>query len=212
VAYADFSPLQGRRVFLCPDPDKAGRQARDELLLRLRGVASEVWLIDTDDMPEGWDIADAVEDDGWDGARLDHWLNEPIAGVARLHKHDYGDEPVRAGLIAPDATVPGMLALVPSRAPPRKQTRTSPKVKNWDLADWREKLILSTNKKDGKQTPPCRSSTPRSGKGCSRGTSSGNASRRRARRRGVTSRSSGPITTTPSSPAGTTAPGCTSPG
>jgi predicted P-loop ATPase len=153
VAYADFSPLQGRRVFLCPDPDKAGRQARDELLLRLRGVASEVWLIDTDDMPEGWDIADAVEDDGWDGARLDHWLNEPIAGVARLHKHDYGDEPVRAGLIAPDATVPGMLALVPSRAPPRKQTRTSPKVKNWDLADWREKLILSTNKKDGKQTP-----------------------------------------------------------
>ena len=59
---ADWSPLTGRRVFLWPDADQPGRQAMDRLTqLLLRLPVDRVQLVTPPaDVPEGWDLADAI--------------------------------------------------------------------------------------------------------------------------------------------------------
>jgi len=57
----DWSPIQGRRCILWPDADDAGITAMDGLAqLLLAAGASEVSIVTPpDDVPQGWDLADA---------------------------------------------------------------------------------------------------------------------------------------------------------
>lgn len=65
---SDWRPLAGRRVILCPDADSAGRRYVRDVARILAGLdpRPEVRLLDlsrrVDDLPEGGDIADVVED------------------------------------------------------------------------------------------------------------------------------------------------------
>jgi putative DNA primase/helicase len=78
VARADWRALYGRRVTLWPDADDSGREAAQRLAALLHGHAAEVRVIDTADMPKGWDIADAVAD-GWDRAKIIAWAKPRVS-------------------------------------------------------------------------------------------------------------------------------------
>lgn len=87
IGYVDWRPLRGRDVVLWPDADTAGREAMlgwlDHSGLLHRGVAQHAHavgarslrMVDTDGMPKGWDIADALdpEGDGWSPRQLAAW-------------------------------------------------------------------------------------------------------------------------------------------
>lgn len=142
--YADLSSLQDRVVIIWPDGDQAGRDATADILKGLRGIAREVWVINVSDYPEKWDAANALEDDGWDTARLEGWLRESVAGEPRMRAHEYGDEAKRAGLLAPQP--PPDAAEPPMRPPPREHSDISATAKHWSVASWRSKLIISAGK------------------------------------------------------------------
>ena len=56
-----LSLLKGRRVVLWPDSDDVGRAHMHLVAERLRGIAASVsWLEPPDDVPKGWDAADAL--------------------------------------------------------------------------------------------------------------------------------------------------------
>lgn len=81
IRYVDFSPLAGRKVILWRDADVPGYQttygwfdANGELnsglvqILQEAGVAGIMCVEPPDGSPDGWDIADAIDVDGWDNA------------------------------------------------------------------------------------------------------------------------------------------------
>lgn len=61
---ADWSPLRGRSVTLWPDNDDVGRSAVARIAVRLMVIGCSIKVINPpDDLPQGWDIADATD---WD--------------------------------------------------------------------------------------------------------------------------------------------------
>lgn len=85
VPKTDWRPLEGRNVVLWPDADPAGRKAmlgwRNDAgryvpglaQLAMRAGAKSIRMIDTEGMPDGWDIADALERDNWTPRQLSAW-------------------------------------------------------------------------------------------------------------------------------------------
>lgn len=71
----DWKPVAGQKVLIWPDADKPGWEACEKLAALLsdpKGLACQVRVVDTNRMPEGWDVADA-EADGWDTLKLIEW-------------------------------------------------------------------------------------------------------------------------------------------
>lgn len=95
VAYADWSALAGRDVVLWPDADQAGREAMlgwvDRSGLLHPGVAQlvaaagarSIRYVDVSGMPDGWDIADALDParDGWSAKQLAAWASVRVRDV-----------------------------------------------------------------------------------------------------------------------------------
>jgi len=78
VGKADWAPLAGRKVTLWPDADDSGRDAMERLARRLHGQASVIRMLDTTGERKGWDIADAMDTDGWDTSVLKAWASERV--------------------------------------------------------------------------------------------------------------------------------------
>ncbi|ATS54054.1 DNA primase [Xanthomonas citri] len=99
VPKTDWRPLAGRNVVLWPDADAAGRKAMlgwqndaghyipGLAQLAMRAGAHSVRLIDTDGMPDGWDIADALERDGWTPRQLSAWAAGRVVEVTVVPGH-----------------------------------------------------------------------------------------------------------------------------
>lgn len=91
VAHADWGPLKGRSVTIWPDNDEPGRKAAREIAKRLDGA---VVLRTPDNKPPGWDIADAVADDGWDDAEFTEFFRAASAEPAEeMPEPDMGSMP-----------------------------------------------------------------------------------------------------------------------
>lgn len=69
---SDWSPITKKSVILWPDADIPGKKCMDEIAQQLIGQDCEVYILNTDDMPESWDAADAVND-GWDTPKTLSW-------------------------------------------------------------------------------------------------------------------------------------------
>jgi DNA primase len=94
VNKADWSPLAERDVVLWPDADAAGDKAvrgwRNDAGAYLPGIAQlaarvgarSLRLIDTTGQPRGWDVADALEVDGWTPRQLAAWAAGRVVDVA----------------------------------------------------------------------------------------------------------------------------------
>jgi putative DNA primase/helicase len=73
ISKADWSPLAGRSVVLWPDADAPGREAMAKLGPKLLALGCSVSIINPpDDLPLGWDLADAG-----------HWKPGQVANAIR---------------------------------------------------------------------------------------------------------------------------------
>lgn len=85
MRHVDFGPLKGRDVVLWPDADAPGMDAmvgREDYTGRLHdGVAQLAWragarslrIVNSEGQRKGWDIADALQVDGWTPRQLAAW-------------------------------------------------------------------------------------------------------------------------------------------
>lgn len=85
IGRVDWSPLAGRDLVLWPDADRAGLRAMlgscndagdfvaGVAHYAMRAGARSVRLIDTQGQPKGWDVADALEVDGWTPRQAAAW-------------------------------------------------------------------------------------------------------------------------------------------
>lgn len=93
IGKVDWRPLDGRDVVLWPDADAVGEKAMlgwsndagmytpGVAQLIARAGARTIRLIDTDGRPKGWDIADALQVDGWSPRQLAAWAANRVADV-----------------------------------------------------------------------------------------------------------------------------------
>lgn len=101
VGAVDWAPLAGRTVVLWPDADQAGDEAMfgtlDRALnLRRPGVAqlaeragcTAMRWVNVRGQPKGWDIADALQVDGWSVAQLAAWARLRTEPVRMLHAEE----------------------------------------------------------------------------------------------------------------------------
>ena len=75
-----FEPLRGRKVVLMPDNDDAGRECMfklAEVLSSPDGLNCEVKILDTSEMADKWDIADALAS-GWDSKQFIAWAKKRV--------------------------------------------------------------------------------------------------------------------------------------
>lgn len=101
----DFAPLAGRRVVYWPDADAPGAKAAllSCSLLEKAGAAAVGVAMPPEDVPHGWDGADAVGPDGWDRKRVVAFIRDAsvspadFAAVAAARwgvaKQEQGDGP-----------------------------------------------------------------------------------------------------------------------
>lgn len=80
VKLADFGPLRGRRVGIWPDNDEPGVVTAADICKQVEGLAASVSVMKTDlaGRPKGWDIADAVQADGWGKAEVSGYLKDHL--------------------------------------------------------------------------------------------------------------------------------------
>ena len=76
VLRTDWDALSGREVILWPDADDPGREAVARLAGELDRIgAAEVRVIDPEeDRPAGWDVADAIAEEGWGWEAVERYL------------------------------------------------------------------------------------------------------------------------------------------
>lgn len=87
AARAKLTALHGRRVIIIPDADEPGSETAVKLARNLSHAESVRIVRHGDDLPQGWDLADA-EDDGWTGARV----AKLVAGAVSLDAYTSGGE------------------------------------------------------------------------------------------------------------------------
>ncbi len=91
----DYSALSGRTVLVFPDADEPGITSARKLCAVLadpKGLGCKVRLIDPNGQPEGWDIADALND-GWTTEQLIAWAKPRASDYAPVQA-----EPATAAL------------------------------------------------------------------------------------------------------------------
>jgi hypothetical protein len=69
LKHADWQPIAGMEVTLWPDADEPGRGCMARIAERLLTLGCTVAVVDTAELPDKWDLADALAE-GWDAARV----------------------------------------------------------------------------------------------------------------------------------------------
>lgn len=105
--YADWSVLAGRRVNIWPDADEPGWDAAAKIARILLKLECTVGIVDTHGQPQGWDLADAIQEG---------WTLEQILTYGREHK-----KPITVTPDPPKVTVP-----VADKAPPEVDETPAP--------------------------------------------------------------------------------------
>jgi len=126
VGQADWSPIKGRALTLIPDCDAPGRKAMEWVRQNVASSAESVRIVDPAEkagvpLPEGWDLADAFQEDrsvaGWldiekPESRLKR-LSEIIANPTRPQWliRDVIEQGVIAVLLGPRGTYKSFIAI-----------------------------------------------------------------------------------------------------
>lgn len=126
MGQTDWSPLKGRALTLIPDCDTPGRKAMEWVRQNVAALSASVRIVDPAEkagapLPEGWDLADALQEDrpvaGWldvekQASRLKR-LSEIIAEPTRPQWliRDVIEQGVIAVLLGPRGTYKSFIAI-----------------------------------------------------------------------------------------------------
>lgn len=80
--HSDWSPLAGRDVIIWPDADPVGREAAAELAASLASSVERVRIVNPNGADPGWDIADAIDKEGWGVKQLSEFMQAHFAEPA----------------------------------------------------------------------------------------------------------------------------------
>jgi predicted P-loop ATPase len=146
VQHADWEPLAGRGiVILWPDADESGRRAMEWVAAEIGPmITGDLWLINVDDpeLPKGWDVADAVEDENRDAAWLREFIKKVMPdGQQRIRKINKPTA-VQTGVLVPKTETKVEPVEDQDRPPPQHDPW------HWSNQPWRTKLILGGEDKD----------------------------------------------------------------
>jgi len=72
----DWRFLHGKEVILFPDNDEQGHKAADKIAEIINGNANVYKVNPPSDKPEGWDLADAIDDDWWIKDEILNYIND----------------------------------------------------------------------------------------------------------------------------------------
>jgi len=142
VAKADWSPLTGRDVTIWPDHDGPGFKAGEEIIARLRPVASNLRVIDTtgEDIPECWHAADALSG-GRTRETCGPWAQARVKPVTFSPP-----EPAPAPAADDPATEPAPVAEPPAAPEPAPEQPKRPRGKpNLGLVDHGGNVVPKTS-------------------------------------------------------------------
>lgn len=112
VGQADWSPLKGRVLTLIPDCDGPGRKAMAWVRENVKAMAAQVSLVDpaskAQSLPEGWDLADALQED----RDVSGWLvqEKPVTRLKRMS--DLLLTPSRPSWLIRDVIEQGVIAIL----------------------------------------------------------------------------------------------------
>jgi hypothetical protein len=112
VGQADWSPLKGRVLTLIPDCDVPGRKAMAWVRENVKVMAAQVSLVDpaskAQSLPEGWDLADALQED----RDVSGWLvqEKPVTRLKRMS--DLLLTPSRPSWLIRDVIEQGVIAIL----------------------------------------------------------------------------------------------------
>jgi hypothetical protein len=112
VGQADWSPLKGRVLTLIPDCDVPGRKAMAWVRENVKVMAAQVSLVDpaskAQSLPEGWDMADALQED----RDVSGWLvqEKPVTRLKRMS--DLLLTPSRPSWLIRDVIEQGVIAIL----------------------------------------------------------------------------------------------------
>jgi hypothetical protein len=135
--HADWQPLAGREVTLWPDADDPGRGCMALIAARLLELGCKVWVVETDTLPDRWDLADAVAE-GWDREKVVEYAKPHTKLVAP--PDDEPDPFAPPEPAAPD--VPGRVQRLP---PPGGQT-LEPDAPEGSLRElWQSHFVLKSS-------------------------------------------------------------------
>ena len=119
VSKVDWSPLANRRLVLWPDCDaqqnkeraallpraqQPGEMAMQAIAARLVALGCQVQVMNVGEpgsRPSGWDVADAISNDGWDAATVKQFIAETASDAAPPGEATNG-----APMSSPDEGVP----------------------------------------------------------------------------------------------------------
>jgi putative DNA primase/helicase len=106
VDKADWSALRGRTVTIWPDADDVGRKAAATLARILLGLSCTVQVVNPpDSLPQGWDLADALEE-GWTAGRAAKAVELFAKAVEAPAAPEPGPEPDLEPVPEPAADLP----------------------------------------------------------------------------------------------------------
>lgn len=128
-----WEPVSGRRVLLWPDADEPGRACMDAIASMVD--RPDLKIIDTHDLSDGWDAADALAD-GWDWSKFMAWAKPRAHRLLEIPEW-------RADGKAPEAPR-GTLVPAPVAEPVAQATpRAEPKFFPWEGRPWARYLICT---------------------------------------------------------------------
>lgn len=143
----DWSPVFGKKVLIWPDADDAGIQAQSSIIEKISEQAVEIKVVSVDDAPEGWDLADGLNTDGWTWNEMREWAKKRIR-IIKAKKTEPCSPPIvaevvpaRTGDVSPITIVDNRKVEISIQADPNEIAAMIPT----DVAATWEELGISLN-------------------------------------------------------------------
>ncbi|MDB6103482.1 MAG: hypothetical protein JWO52_3481 [Gammaproteobacteria bacterium] len=112
VGQADWTPLKGRTLHLIPDCDMPGRKAMAWVREHVKALAGSVRIVDpitkVQGLPEGWDLADALNED----RDVSKWLDVEKVASRLKRLTEILAEPTRPQWLIKDVLEQGIIAIL----------------------------------------------------------------------------------------------------
>lgn len=140
--YSDWDALAGRQVLLWPDADPPGVSAMAGVAGVLLALGCQLWRVDVEGLPDGWDAHDVIQEGVVDAASLKGFLDPRVSPIDHPHGGGSPGEPVEPERVMDPEPVPDRAIIEYDEMPPPEDGRGPPLAlhpqlpSTYDCKDW----------------------------------------------------------------------------